>query len=587
MRIIFSFLLLLLFSNLVFAQKNTIDSLQEFNYTQLKEKFYEKYDNDKTKEAKAIAHYYLAKAKKNKDNNNIAEGYILTHFNADFPTALKYLDSVSAVTKNIKGDVYPARVDLLKGNAFYKYDNLKSALDYYILGLKHARIQNNKNQVAYADMNIAYLNTYLGKNTEAAKTFRHYLYNTNYLKEFDYKQLNVTLAHSYIELNKLDSANILIKQGLESAIAEKNKYAQSQYQYLSGNYDIKRKDYKSAVKNLNLAEEYFSGIHDMNTNLVLYSLGKAYDALGQKDKAIHSYIKLDSLVQKTGYIFPELKEAYTYIIDYYKGKNNTEKQLYYIERFLKINQKLDEQFRYLSVELPKKYDTPNLLKEKQNIIDSLNRKKIFSFTAIGSMTVLLLILLILFYRSKKAEKTYRKTAQELIHSLEERHREKNKTEIQEVETSIVQDNTVNPVEIFNIKETIQPEAEEKLTKNVPEDVKVTILKGLDNFEKKENFLKKGITLSTLSKSINTNTTYLSEVINTHKEKNFTNYINDLRIDYVLERLIHDKKFRSYKLPAIAEELGYNNVQAFSLAFKKKTETTPSIYIKEIENSLIS
>jgi len=55
----------------------------------------------------------------------------------------------------------------------------------------------------------------------------------------------------------------------------------------------------------------------------------------------------------------------------------------------------------------------------------------------------------------------------------------------------------------------------------------------------------------------------------------------------LERLVKDKKFRSYKLPAIAEEIGYSNVQAFSIAFKKKIGTTLSIYIKEIENSITS
>ncbi|QPQ53876.1 helix-turn-helix domain-containing protein [Chryseobacterium indologenes] len=67
----------------------------------------------------------------------------------------------------------------------------------------------------------------------------------------------------------------------------------------------------------------------------------------------------------------------------------------------------------------------------------------------------------------------------------------------------------------------------------------------------------------------TNTNYLSETINTHKGKNFATYLNDLRIDFALNRLIKDKKFRAYKVPVIAEELGYNNAQAFSLAFKKK------------------
>lgn len=55
------------------------------------------------------------------------------------------------------------------------------------------------------------------------------------------------------------------------------------------------------------------------------------------------------------------------------------------------------------------------------------------------------------------------------------------------------------------------------------------------------------------------------------------------IDYAIDKLLKDRKFRSYKLTVVAEELGYNNEQAFAVAFKKKTGTTFTIYIKEIEN----
>ncbi|MBK1896142.1 helix-turn-helix domain-containing protein [Chryseobacterium paridis] len=565
MKILFS--LVLLFSNLIFAQKG-INRLQEFNYEQLKKKFFDNYDQDKTTESIVIAKYYLQKAKQENNKDHIAEGYILMHINVSFQDALKYLDSLSIITKNSKGNVFPAKLYLLKGNVYYKYDNLKSALDNYILGLKYAKLQNNKDQIAYADMNIAYLNTYIGKNKDAIKIFRHYLYNTNYLSEFDYQQLHISLTNSYIELSEIDSANILIKEGLKEAIVNKNKYSQSQYLYLSGNYNIKIKNYKRAVEDLKIAESYFSSIHDINVNSVLYSLGKAYDGLNQKDKTIQNFTKLDSLVVKTNNTFPELKEVYTYLIDYFKKKNNTEKQLYYIDRFLKVNQKLDEQFKYLSVELPKKYDAPNLLQEKQNIIDGLKRKKIFSYTGLIALTLLLIILSFLFYKSKKAEKKHKKIAQNLIYSIENRPREQKNNEKESI-----------------LEEIVEIELEEKIVKNISDNVKLIIIKELENFENKKLFLKKGITLSSLAKSINTNTTYLSDIINNTKAKNFTTYINDLRIDYALERLVEDKKFRSYKLPIIAEELGYNNVQAFSVVFKKKTGTTPSIYIKEIEISL--
>lgn len=566
---------LLLFSNLIFAQRNIFDTLKKSNYPELKNNFYHFFDNDKSYEAKIIAQYYLEKAKKDKNSIQIAEGYNLMHFNEDFPTALKYVDSLTAVTKNVAGDLYPARTYLIKGNLYYKYDNLKAALDNYVLGLQHAKIQKNRSQIAYANMNIAYLNTYIGKNLEAAKTFRYYLYNENNITdEYQHNQMRVSLINCYIEINKLDSANILIQEALKSSFVNKNKYSLNQYLYLSGYSNLKQKKYKTAIAELSKANDYFARIDDNTSNYILYSLGKCYEGLGDKVKAVKNFVKLDSIIQKSNNTFPELREVYTYLIDYYKEKNDKEKQLYYIDRFLKVDKKLDEQFKYLSTELPKKYDTPNLLQEKEGIINDLRNRKTILNVSVGFLLIILLLLSFLYYRSKKTEKQHRKIAQDLINSIE----------MKNLETPPVTQLAPSPSPAIVQVETEDKVTEDKTAKTTPDDVTQLILKELEAFEAKELFLKKGITSASLAKSIKTNTTYLSEIINTQKGKNFAAYLNDLRIDYALNRLIKDKKFRSYKLLAIAEELGYNNEQAFSLAFKKKTGITLSVYIKEIEKS---
>ena len=172
------------------------------------------------------------------------------------------------------------------------------------------------------------------------------------------------------------------------------------------------------------------------------------------------------------------------------------------------------------------------------------------------------MLILAYYRSKKAEKQHKKIARDLLQSIADNHSE-NKVE-----------NSENIASKDNLKD--------RTNRVIAEDVAETILKELNLFETKEHFLKKGITLTTLAKKIKTNSNYLSEIINTYKEKNFNTYLNDLRIEYALNRLAKDKKFRSYKIPFIAEELGYNNEQAFTLAFKKRTGTPLSIYLREIE-----
>lgn len=387
--------------------------------------------------------------------------------------------------------------------------------------------------------------------------------------------MRIALISCYLEINKLDSANILIKEGQKSILTGKNKQDPNLYSYLSGTYDLKLKAYDTAIIKLSNAYTYFTNNNEStNANYALNNLGKAYQGIKNEEKALETYIKLDANVQKFNITFPELREVYTYLIHYYKANNNQQKQLYYIDRFLIVDRKLDEQIQYLSTELPKKYDTPNLLQEKEDIIEELKLRKRILYISIGILLLILLFIIYLYYKSKKTEKEQRKIAQDLINLVEKRNiEERNEDE----------KNEVSIFKIAHIEAPEQSEQNDKTPKIISEEVTQFILQELRIFESKELFLKKGITLASLAKNIKTNTTYLSEIINTHKSKNFASYLNDLRIDFALNRLVKDKKFRSYKLSVIAEELGYNNEQAFSLAFKKKTGTTLSMYIKEIDS----
>lgn len=596
----FLFLFLLVGFNMLYSQKKLKnDSLEEYTYIDLKTKFDDYYYRDKTQESKSIAKYFLQKAKTEKNQSQIAEGYMLMQFNAAFNDALKYIDSVGIYSKSLDKKIYPAKIYLLRGNLYFKFDYLKQALDNYILALKYSKEAKNERQLAFTELNIAFLQNYIGKYKEAAKTFRFYLYSGNSLYSIERNQIQQNLVDAYIALNKLDSAKVLINEGIQSSTKNSDKYNYYKYLSLSGFYNVKTKNYQKAVSDLVLCERYFSSDpSDLNINYTLFALGKAYLGLHEKDYTSQTFAKIDSNVQKTNNTFPELREVYAFLIDYYKEKNDKEKQLYYIDRFLKVNQKLDEEFRYLSVELPKKYDTPKLLEEKENIINDLKNKKTILYASICILLITLLLLTYLYYNSKKTEKKHKKIAQDLIHSIE-----KGNLEVFDIKTNTVSVKKTDLIEPAikgelsldqretkfaygnenQIEKTLN-KVDTKTIKTISEDVIQPILKELDKFEAKELFLKKGITLSSLAKNMKTNTAYLSEIINTHKGKNFATYLNDLRINYALNKLLTDKRFRSYKLSVIAEEIGYNNEQAFSLAFKKKTGTTLSIYIKEIEKT---
>jgi AraC-like DNA-binding protein len=108
-----------------------------------------------------------------------------------------------------------------------------------------------------------------------------------------------------------------------------------------------------------------------------------------------------------------------------------------------------------------------------------------------------------------------------------------------------------------------------------------IITGLNKLEKKQLFLKPDFKLAFVAKKLNTNTAYLSQYFNQHKKLSFSDYAQELRIQYVLKELRDNLQFRQYTLQAIAEEIGYADARTFVRIFKKQTGLTPNYYLEEL------
>ncbi len=150
------------------------------------------------------------------------------------------------------------------------------------------------------------------------------------------------------------------------------------------------------------------------------------------------------------------------------------------------------------------------------------------------------------------------------------------------------DNSIEEGRFKKVKEGIKvPDSVSKLSRSKSENNELplstvkNILKALDNFEQEKLFLEKDLTLNTLAKKLNTNSSYLSKVINTYKHKNFATYLNELRIHHAVYMLHNEDKLHLYTIEAIADIMGYNNGESFSLAFRKITGFYPSHFIRQL------
>ena len=106
--------------------------------------------------------------------------------------------------------------------------------------------------------------------------------------------------------------------------------------------------------------------------------------------------------------------------------------------------------------------------------------------------------------------------------------------------------------------------------------------GLLEFEKKKLFKNPNLSILLLATEFTTNTKYLSTVINEHINKSFVIYINDLRIDNIIEELKQNKNLRKYTIAALAEEAGFNTAESFSNAFFQTNRNKAFVLCKKIK-----
>lgn len=80
--------------------------------------------------------------------------------------------------------------------------------------------------------------------------------------------------------------------------------------------------------------------------------------------------------------------------------------------------------------------------------------------------------------------------------------------------------------------------------------------------------------------------YLSQLISTVSETNFSAFINHFRVEEV-KKMIQDPDFNQYSLLAIGMEAGFRSKSAFYTTFKKVTGMTPSDFKKQSKKVRIS
>ena len=102
---------------------------------------------------------------------------------------------------------------------------------------------------------------------------------------------------------------------------------------------------------------------------------------------------------------------------------------------------------------------------------------------------------------------------------------------------------------------------------------------IDVMKKHENIANSDFNLNMLAEMTQSNTKYVSLVINETYGKNFKTLLNEYRCREASRLLLDKEKYGNYTMQAIYEAVGYTNATSFIRAFKAMYGMTPSTYQK--------
>jgi AraC-like DNA-binding protein len=507
-------------------------------------------------EFRLLSDQYLTKVKKLKDKKYIGRAFYLKALVAtEVEEKIKYLDSAVLFTEKLDDDQkFPMRAYMYKSSLLFNDKNYKGALDALILGERAATKNQSllfRRSIKY---NIGYLKKFLGEYEEAEKLFlecKTFEENRENKHIPTYIRILQQLSSVYLGLKKIDECTEINKLGIE--LSKEYNSDMLYYSFVSNegmNLSLKG-NYASAIDSLQKAYSHLIKADKIFAN---FYLGKSHHKIGEEAIALAYFKKIDTAFNESNDLYPTLLPTYKYLIDDSKKRNDKELQLYYTNQLLKGDSISDTNYKYLSKNIFKKYDTPRYNEERNQLIEELQYKNANILQKNKWITIVsalfCVLMLIGFIYNYKLKKQYEKRYNDII---------------SQSNASIEEKITVKNAKPQAISLGIDPAIVEE------------VLQELETFEKGDGYLTNQISLKDVAKIVNTNSKYLSKIVNTYKHKNFTTYINDLRIDYLVSHVQTDTKYQKYTIRAIAEEIGFSNPEGFSRAFQKKTGLKPSYF----------
>lgn len=287
---------------------------------------------------------------------------------------------------------------------------------------------------------------------------------------------------------------------------------------------------------------------------ILFHLGMVNLKLERLTEAEVFYKKVGDIYNEHGVCYMEYVYSNYYLAVVQEEFGHYDKSEEYLTLFRKDYGEIEKNYKEQAEAFNYAMATRDLSVNVEALNERIASQRRLIYVYIGGGALLVVVLFILLRKNVRDKRKIRSKLREF----------KEKFEQEEAQNKKVYANTIQNF-------TLNDEKEKE------------ILVALEKLIEKEYYLQSDFSLQNAAKKIKTNTTYLSHVVNKNFDKSFSEYSNELKMNYVVRQLLGNKIYRNYSTQAMAESVGYKSAVSFTRSFKKRTGVTPVQFIKNMES----
>lgn len=489
-----------------------------------------------------------------------------------------------------------AKDKIEKGNALYENEQYSEATDMYLDAMNMAKKQNDIQ--TYVEGLFGLGNVYVKMDDiERAMYYLQQCYEKS--KEIDNKVMqgkcvtfmascsgfvfNLPKARHYYDLQKkLPHENEYMKQfylfyngALISYLEGNMKQAQKQF-HLAADCAVKHHLKKSLIQSVYGLLVYIQLKQNNISKALQYC--EEYKAVAHNDKK--------NLWQEA---------YYEMLHDVYKAANKTDiANIYRQKADSTFNARITRQQIKAIDNKVVKFENKHNKEDINKLSNTINRQRLFIIVCIGFVLILTILVSVIVIKSRRLKHAYilviaKNRELAIANNMSKKLRNKAVTENMPTESNNSTESKERDRETENKQEEEETtETKAPITANeislTPEQIDKILQGVIMTMENVDIISKPSFTLVELAKMINSNTRYVSWVINNTYNKNFKTLLNEYRIREVCRRMEDNKNFGNLTIQAIYTSLGYSSASNFLRAFKNVNGMTPSTYQKLINEN---